>query len=214
MINSQRLACRRVLAIAVFLTPFLVSVATAQVRYEVGPVFGYYRPLGSFWPSSVMATSLARRPSDMSGPALGLRGRVWFSSRGAVELQAAQSWSTVPQVITPGGPRGPYSVRVLTVVTQGLYEALSVEPFHLWLSAGGGLVRHGGDSYAAYDSPTGLAGTLGLGCRLRLHGGLSAELGLANYFYFLDVRTDYGTSVQRGLQHDSMVQLGLTWGWS
>jgi hypothetical protein len=202
------------LAIAVFLTPSVVGVATAQVRFEVGPVLGYYRPLGSFWPTATYAVTLPRRPSDKSGPALGARGRVWLSSRGGVELQVAQAWSTTPQVFTPAGPHGPKSVRVLTVATQGLYEVLSVEPFHLWLSAGGGLVRHGGSSYAAYDSPTRLAGTLGLGSGLRLHGGLSAELGLTDSFYFLDVRTDDGTSVQRGLQVDPVVHVGLTWGWS
>jgi hypothetical protein len=202
------------LAIAVFLTASLVSVAAAQARYQVGPVVGYYRPIGSYWPTAVYAVGLPQRPSDNSGPVFGVLGRVWLSDRGAVELQAAQAWSTVSQVFTPAGPIGPRSVHVLTVAMQGLFEAVSVERFHFWLSAGGGLVRHGGESYAPFGSPTRPAATLGFGCRLRLHGGLGAELGLTDFLYFLDVRTDAGTSVQRGFQHDPMVRVGLTWGWS
>ena len=140
-------------------------------------------------------------------------GRVWSADgRFGLELQASQAHSTAPQVFTPGGPVGPASVRILTVAAQGLFEVLSVETFRSWLSAGGGLVRHGGEAYAPYDSPMQVAGTLGLGSRLRLHRRLNAVLGLTTFFYYLEVRGRAGT-VQHGWQADPMVQLGLTWGW-
>jgi hypothetical protein len=194
------------------LTHAFVSPATAQARFEVGPLFAYYRPVGTFDPTAASSVTLPARPSDKAGAALGVRGRVWLPNHIGVEFQAAEAWSSVGLVFTPAGPIGPTSVTVLTLAAQGLYEVASAETCQFWLSAGGGLVRHDGDSYGRYGSPTPLAATLGFGSNIRLQGRLNAVLGLTTYLYFLEVRSS-GTTLQRGFQVDPLLQAGLTWGW-
>lgn len=188
------------------------STASAQVRYELGPFVAYYRPAGTFGPTSVYSVTLPARPSDKAGPALGVRGRMWMPNRYGVEVQVARAFSTVGQVFTPAGPRGPTSVRVLSVAVLGLYEVTSTERVLLWLGAGGGLVRHGGDSYGSYGSPESVAGATGIGCDIRLRGRLSAALGLTTYVYLLDVR-DSRNTLQFRFQVDPLVQVGLVWAW-
>jgi hypothetical protein len=200
-------------AVAVIvLTLAVVSTVNAQVRCEIAPFVAYYRPIGTFWPTSVSAVTLPARPSDKAGPALGVQARVWWPDHFGVEVQVAEAWSSVPQSLTPAGPRGPTSVTVLTLAAQGLYEVASSERLQLWLGAGGGLVRHGGDSYASYGSPASLAGTLSVGSNILLWRRLSAELGTTTYLYFLEV-TGSGNTLQRGFQVDPLFHAGLTWAW-
>ena len=197
--------------IAVLITAF-VSPATAQAGFELGPFLAYYRPIGTFDPTSAHAVTLPSHPSDKAGPALGVRGRVWGNGKVGVEFQVAEAWSTLGQVVPPGGPIGPTSVRVLAFAAQGLYKVASAERLQTWLSAGGGIVRHGGDSYGRFGSPTSLAGTFGFGSNIRLRGRLNAVLGLTTYVYYLEVR-DSSNTLQHGMQVDPTFQAGLTWGW-
>ena len=103
-------------------------------------------------------------------------------------------------------------VMQLSMAAMGLYEVASSERTKFWLGAGRGLVRHGGDSYGSYGSPTSLAGTVGIGSNIRVRGRVSAALGLTTYLYFLEV-IDSRNTLQRGFQVDPLVQAGLVWVW-
>ena len=49
-----------------------VGAAVAQHRFEFGPVVGYYRPMGSFEPTTVTRVPFPAAPADKSGLALGM----------------------------------------------------------------------------------------------------------------------------------------------
>jgi hypothetical protein len=190
----------------------------AQPSFDVGPLFGYYRPMGSFDPASVGVTSLPTRPSDLSGTAWGGLAQLWFTRRLGVEAQASVASSTIGLVETPDGPRGPTPAQVLSVTAQALLN-LSAEPslYRLWLSAGPGLVRHGGSSYAPFGSPSNLAAVLGAGFSVPIGIGLSATAGATAQFYDFNMKMPPGLqanpgSLESGFQKDALVHVGLTWG--
>ena len=195
------------------ITCLVVPVSVAQVRVELGPALAYYRPLGSFDPTTASSVTLPARPGDMASAALGAQGRLWLDRRFGLELAVARASSSVPRTIPPGGPVGPTPVRVSTAAVQGVYAVASGERPRVWIAAGAGVVRHGGAAYAPYDSPTDLAGTFGLGSSFRIHGSLRATLGIITFLYPFEVTSHAGPVLQRGFQVDPLVQAALTWSW-
>jgi hypothetical protein len=191
--------------------------AAAQAGIEVGPLLGYYRPYGRFEPTSVNIIGLPATPRVLRGRAWGGEARVWFGRRVGGEIQASVSRSTIPQVLTPNGARGPTAARVSTFTAQGLLT-LAGTPARdqVWLSAGVGAIRHGGDAYAPYGTPTNLASTIGAGGRLRLLPHVYATAGLSALVYTFDVPipTALGLnpgSLEYGPQVDVLAHFGLSW---
>ena len=185
--------------------------ATAQVRFELGPVMAYYRPLGSFQPAPAYSVSLPRTPGDMAGPAFGGEARLWLGRHVGFELEAVQAGSTVPGVVTPASGGGqPTPVRVQAIGLQVAYTVHPTPATRVWVGVGPGLVRHAGRAYAAYGSPTQAAGTVTVGTNFPLVGRLGADLGVTTFFYSFDVSGRFSVS-QRGFQTDPMLHVGLTW---
>jgi hypothetical protein len=193
----------------------------AQSSIELAPFFGYYRPMGSFAPASVYSTSLPNKPSDLSGVAWGVEARSWISERLGVQLQAAVANSTMPEVTTPGGAMGPYSAQVLIVTAQAQYDlSPSPERYRIWVSAGPGLIRHGGDAYAiaGVGSPITVGAALGMGLNIPIASRLSATVGAETLLYHLDIkfppelRGNPG-SLESGFQSDLLLHVGLAWRW-
>lgn len=188
--------------------------ATAQVRFELGPLLALYAPTGSFQPASYYTTSLPNSPSDLTGLAWGGQARLWLARRLGVQLQVAEAFSSVRGVITPAGPRAATPARILTLTTQALYNVYSApEKAHVWLSAGAGLVRHGGAAYAPYGAPSQVTGVLGLGSAIPIRHRLNATLGITMMLYSFDLKDSTGTSLERGFQTDALLHVGLSWGW-
>lgn len=189
----------------------------AQTSFEVGPLFGYYLPTGSFESASVYSTALPRKPSDLAGFAWGGEARAWFGGRLGVAAQSFIASSDVGGGVTPAGVLGATSARVLTFTVQGLLDlSPASERYRLWLGAGPGLVRHEGDAYAPYGSPTDLAGTVGAGVNLPIFSDLSVTAGASALFYMLDVPMplmlqENPGSLERGFQTDLLFRLGLSW---
>ena len=124
----------------------LPAPAAAQTSFDLGPLVAWYRPMGSFEPASIYSTILPGKPSDLSGLAWGVEGRVWFGRRLGVQLQVAEASSTIGAINTPAGfTSGPTPAQVQFVTAQALYNFYpSPERARLWLNAGTGVVRHGG----------------------------------------------------------------------
>jgi hypothetical protein len=193
----------------------------AQSNFELAPLFGYYQPFGSFAPASVYYTSLPTKPSGFAGAAWGAEAHLGLSRRLGVRIQAAVVNSSIPQTITPEGPRGPTAAQVVIVTAQAQYD-LSPKPgnYRMWVSAGPGLVRHGGDAYAniGAGSPANAAAALGVGLDIPIVSRLRGTVGAETLFYQMDVpmppesRLNPG-SLERGFQIDALVHVGLAWGW-
>ena len=193
----------------------------AQTTVSVGPSFGYYRPLGSFdlAKASVFSTALPETPSELRGFATGGVAQVTFGRRLGVEARLSVANSSVREVNTPAGPMGPTGARVVAASLLGQYEVSpTLESYRLWLSAGPGVVRHGGDAYARYGSPTSIAGAFGVGLRLPLpmHFRFAADATTLVYPFDVEVPTiimDWSNpyTLQRGRQVDALVHLGLQW---
>jgi hypothetical protein len=217
-LENDRCLVRALLIRGLVLAGAFGTPLCAQPSFAVGPVFGYYRPTGSFDPASVYVTSLPTQPSDLSGSAWGGLAQVWITRRFGVEAQAAVASSSIGPVITPAGPRGPTPAQVVTVTAQALLN-LATEPklYRLWVSAGPGFVRHGGSSYAQFGSPSNLAAVFGVGFSVPIGAGLSATAGATAEFYQLNIPMPPGLqgnpgSLESGFQKDGLVHVGLTWG--
>ena len=197
--------------------PIAGSAATlhAQVNFDIGPLVAYYRPLGHFDPVPVLSSALPNTPSDLSAVAWGGEARVSFGRRWGAGAQLAFTQSKVPQVITPAGRRGPTGGQVLTASVQAEYD-VSPRPtkYQLWLSAGPGLVRHGGDAYERYGSPTDVAGVLGMDFTFPIASHLRFAVGATTLLYSIDVkeRSESPVSLERGFQTDALVHVGVRWG--
>jgi hypothetical protein len=190
----------------------------AQTTIDVGPLLGYYRPLGDFAASSVYSTSLPSVPSDLRAVTRGGAVHISFGRRLAVEGQLSVANSTVPGGNTPAGPSGPTEAQELVATLQGQYDVSPApERLHLWLGVGPGLIRHGGDAYAKYGSPVSMGGALGVGIAVPIRFHLQLAAGATMLRYPFDVKMPpelQGNpgSLQHGVQTDALIHLGVRWG--
>lgn len=145
------------------------------------------------------------------------RSLVWFGGHFGAEIQVAHASSTIPSVITPGGPTPPTSAHVLLATAQARYVvSCSPEGPRVWLGAGPGIVRHGGDAYAPYDSPTHLAATVSLGSRVAVTSHLHATVGVDRLFYTFDLPLppplqENPGRLGHGFRSDALLHVGLSW---
>lgn len=192
------------------------SAARAQLRVDVGATIGQYSPLGSFDKGSAQRMNVPNSPGDLAGTAFGGELRVWIVPRIGIGFDGSTVSSRVGGGTTPGGYVAPTGARVSTGSAQLLFRVTSDESrARVWLSAGGGLVKHGGDAYVQFGEPTNFAGVFGVGSAIRLAGALHAELGVTTMFYNVNMS---GTSLafgpglfERGSQTDLMLRTGLSY---
>jgi hypothetical protein len=190
----------------------IATPASAQARFEFGPLVAAYSPMSSFEPAAYYSTALPNSPGNLGGTAWGGQARLWLSRRLGVQVQAAEARSSVGGGPTPGGNFAPTGAQVVMASAQGLYRpALGRIP--LWLSAGAGVVHHGGVAYSRYGSPTQMTGALGVGSAIPLWGGFRANLGLTTLLYHFDLKDSTGVSLERGFMTDALLSLGVTWSW-
>lgn len=191
--------------------------STAQVSVEIGPVVGYYSPLGGFDDASVYRTSLPRTPQGLRGFAWGGEVRAWFGKRVGAEVDAMIAHSEVPRIFSPGGPVGPTPANVTTFTAQGLFRFGGDPSSHqLWVSGGIAAVRHGGDAYEPHGTPRDLGPVAGIGAQVGLAHQLRATFGINLVMYTFDVPMPYELRMNPGsLQHaqrvDVWTHLGVTW---
>lgn len=187
------------------------SAARAQGSVEIGSLFAFYAPAGSYHhPAGYFRAGTPQRPSDNGGPAWGVEGRLWVNRRLGVQLQGVTSSADHGTFYTPGGGAIASSTRVTSVTAQAVYllsPASTARRF--WLSAGGGMIRHSGSSYVVYGSLNDPVGALGLGSSIPLWHGLAANLGVSSLLYHWDLRDENGL-YQRGFQTDVLAHAGLT----
>lgn len=186
----------------------------AQVSFDIGPLVAYYRPLGDFDPVSIQSTALPNAPSDLSALAWGGEAHLTFGRRWGAGAQVSFTQSTVPQVIAPGGPRGPTGAQVIAAAVQAEYDVSPApEKYRLWFGAGPGLVRHGGDAYERYGSPTDIAGVVGIGLTIPIAAHLRFAVGATTLLYSLDVKEGGANplSLEHGFQTDALVHVGVRW---
>jgi hypothetical protein len=195
-----------------------ISAPVRAQRGAIGLFAGYYRPFGHFDAASVYAASLPVEPSDLRGFAGGGVGQLLLGRRFGIEGQAAVVHSTVPAVTTPGGIRGPTNASVDFVTLEGEYDiSPTPERYRVWLNAGPAFVRHGGDAYAQYGSPTSVGGAAGVGLIVPMGRQLNLATSLTTLWYIFDLamapelQRNPGR-LQHGAQRDAMLQVGLRWG--
>lgn len=202
------LACVSVLAVPLH----------AQTSIEVGPLVGYYRPVGHFRPpSSFTLGSLPYTPSDMRGTAWGANARLWLGHRFGVEASGMIASSRVG--FSPIDYFYSRQARVFAVAVEVLYNfSPAGAKYRAWLGAGPGLVRHFGDAYAPVGSFVDVAGVVGAGGSIRLLPHLAAvgRVGMALYNYDIPM-SDFeptGTGeLQSGFQEDLLFRFGVDWTW-
>jgi hypothetical protein len=211
--------CRHRLSLcAVAILIGIAAPARAQVTAAVGLVGGYYRPFGHFDPASVYDTSLPNEPSDLSGFSGGGVVHLSVGRRFGLEAQLSDARSTIPEVETPGGSRGPTQASVEIGMLVGEYD-LSPTPqrYRLWLNAGPAVVRHGGDAYAPFGSPTSAGGAAGLGLTVPIARQIQFAANLTTIWYVFNLampaagRENPGP-LEHGAQRDALLQVGLRWG--
>ncbi len=200
--------------------PLMAAPVEAQRGIEINPVLGYYRPIGNRFddPNNVVAAGLPIRPADLKGVALGGEARLWVFSHLGLQVQAGTAASMSPEVATPGGCCEPMPVRVSTFTAQALLGLRLTRRSRLWLGAGPAAVRHGGEGYARFGSPTFRGASVGAGLSVRVRSGLraTASAGTVLYHYEIDAPPAWGPSVtgivQSGFRKDLLVSMGLGWG--
>jgi hypothetical protein len=209
---ARRQLAVRTLAVGA-LAAGVAPTSSAQMSVDVGVVAGYYRPVGHFRPASVFLTSLPTTPSDLSAPMFGAEATLHFTTRFGLQAQGNVTSSSVGVVATPEGSRGPTSATIMVGSAQVLYDVLPDRAHRLWISAGPGVVRHGGDAYSSFGSPTQLAAAVGIGSTVTLFRHLQATAGLSALFYSFDLPA-LGLdprSLEGGPQQDLLVHVGIAW---
>ena len=205
------------LALLVIAAVAVPADAAAQVRLEVGPVFGGYIPAGSLRPADQFSPTLPTAPGDLGALAWGIEGRLWLGPRTGIEFLGVVARSRFGGGLVPpcgqvpsicGAASAPNHATIAVGTAQVMFRPAARGP--LTVSAGFGLVRHGGDAYASFNAPTPLAAVGGLVLDLPLARRLNATLGVTALVYSLDVRDPLG-SYQRGTQVDLVPHLSLTW---
>ena len=192
--------------------------ASGQLSGSVGAFVGYYQPLGDFDPASIYSSSLPETPSQLRGAAWGGSGHLSIGRRFGITGQFVRTKSRVPEVITPGGPRGPTDATVTVASLQGQYDVSSTPKAHrVWVNAGPALVRHGGAAYAPYGSPTSLGAALGLTVAVPIASRLQLTADATGVFYIFDVpmRAEFARNsgrLEHGDQRDVLLRFGLAWG--
>ena len=150
----------------------------------------------------------------MGGVAWGAEGRVWLSPRLGIQLEGTVAASRFGGgAFTPGGfVTTPKDAQVVTVTGQVVYRPVRAG-YPLWLSAGVGVVRYGGEAYAVtgVGTPTTPAAALGLGSDVHIGRRLTATVGVVTLLYSLHVTDDLGQSYQQGFQTDILAHVGLAW---
>lgn len=208
---------RSVLRAGVLGAALAVGPAQGQVTTSVEGFVGFYRPFGHFDPASVYATGLPVEPSDLQGAAWGGTLHLGFGPRLGVAALLATARSQIGEVVTPAGPRGPTNAQVVLGSLLGRYD-VSPDPraYHVWVNAGPAFVRHGGDAYRPYGSPTSLGPALGTAVLVPLWAHLQLTAEATGLFYRFDVpmpaalRGNPG-SLEHGSQRDVLAHLGIAW---
>jgi hypothetical protein len=194
------------------------SRALAQVTFELGPLAGAYVPTRDFPGINAWDTRLPATASGLSAMAPGLDARVWFGPHLGFELQGAVAASTfqgeIPLSCPPPGPC--YSIprdhaTITIALAQVMYRPATRVPIRV--SAGVGIVRHGGFAYQPFNAPTPIAGALGADLDLPLGRSLVASLGVTTLVYALNVWDNLGYSYEHGTQVDLLPHMSLAWRW-
>lgn len=211
---SSRVRCSA-LVVAVTSVAFAGS-AHAQISVELGATIGYYSPMGSFDRTAVYSVSLPKGPGDLSGPALGGEVRLWVVPRVGFALTGLTVSTEAGGGSTPNGYHPPTSARISTGAAQLLFRVTGdANRARVWLSAGGGFVKHGGDEYVQFGKPTNAAAVFGVGSAIRIAGGLNAELGITTMIYSVNMSAAtlaFDTPVsERGRQTDMLLRTGLSY---
>jgi hypothetical protein len=203
------------LAAAAVLLVCTASPSAAQIGIEIGATIGYYSPMGSFKADYPASVELPRSPSSLSGTAFGGELRLWVGPRIGLQLAGSTTASSVGGATTPDGVRPSVPARVSLGTAQLLYRVNGDESrAPVWLSAGGGAIKHGGAAYDVFHEPVNYGGVAGVGSAVRIRGGLSLDLELSSMIYNIDFRTPgitLGGLKERGTQLDMMLCTGLSY---
>lgn len=190
--------------------------ARAQFGVELGATIGAYSPMGNFDETSVHSMALPNGPADLGGVALGGELRLWVAPRIGLSFAGSTISSGVGGGSTPNGYFPATHARVSTGAAQLLFRVTgNGGRARAWVSAGGGLVKHGGAAYEQFGTPTNFAGVLGVGSAIRITHGLNAELGITTMLYDLNIPSaavphEPGVS-ERGMQTDFLLHTGLSY---
>jgi hypothetical protein len=210
----------RILAWLCVVVPTMLTASLgAQTSVSVEPLVGYYRPLGHFESAPVDVRPLPSQPQGLSALAFGGEARAWFNGwlGASIEASIAPSHTAAPPPPTEGTGTSAMDARVETVVAQALVSLPPSLHEHLWMSAGLGAVRHAGESYATYGSPTEVAGALGVGASADVNEHVALTGGVTLLGYMLNVpmpaalRQTYAGSIERGRQVDATFRVGVEW---
>lgn len=195
-----------------------VPPVSGQVKVDVGPILAYYRPVGEFEEAVyLLGKSRPQRPADLLAVAYGAEVRVWIGHRIGLQLQGTSASSTIGAVQAPGGNYfAATSARVLSFSLQALYSPTPTsQRYSAWISAGPGLVHHGGTAYDDLECTTDVSMVLGAGGVVALPGSLNVSAGLNAQFYSLRIPVPWPhtrrNDVQRGSRTDLLFHVGISW---
>ena len=134
----------------------------------------------------------------------------YYSPMGSFKADYRVGGATTPDGVRPSVP-----ARVSLGTAQLLYRVNGDESrAPVWLSAGGGAIKHGGAAYDVFHEPVNYGGVAGVGSAVRIRGGLSLDLELSSMSYNIDFRTPgitLGGLKERGTQLDMMLRAGLSY---
>jgi hypothetical protein len=186
------------------------AVARAQLALDVEPVMGKYSPRGSYdHDANYFRVGTPESPQENAATAYGVNARLWLTRTFAVQLQGMTSSADHPTVYVPSGGSIATSTRVRTMTAQAVFRPALPTRAQLWMSAGGGVIKHSGTAYAPYGSPTHHTLALGAGGALPIWRGLSATAGVDDLFYHWKIANDLGV-YQTGSESDLVARIGLS----
>lgn len=188
----------------------LPAIAQAQRSLEVEPIVGVYRPHGSYeHTAQYFRVGTPESPRDNAGTVYGANARFWLTHDFGVQLQGVEAKADHPAGFTPAGGAFATSTRITVLTAQLLYRPDLPTRGQLWLSAGGGAIKHGGTAYAPYGSPSQATLALGAGAALPIWRSFSIAAGIDGLLYEWRL-TDGDALYQSGAQSDLVAHLGLS----
>jgi hypothetical protein len=197
--------------VALFLCAAMIpAAADAQRALEVEPLVGAYTPHGSYeHTAAYFRVGTPESPRDNAGTAYGANARLWLTREFGVQLQGITSRADHPTAFTPGGGAFATSTRITSLTAQALFRPQLPTRAQLWLSAGGGTIKHAGTAYTPYGSPSRTTLALGAGGTVPIWRSVSVAGGVDGLFYDWALSDSYGM-YQSGTQTDVVAHLGLS----
>lgn len=180
--------------------------AHAQYVAELTPFFTSYYPLQKIGFDETQAPDVILKQS--SGPGVGARLTFWLSNSLGIEAAGTYVWSSPEVSFEDAGQTAGISLDGTLLNTTGRIVFRPART-NLYLLAGGGIVKLGGDAWEGEEKTTNIAGVVGFGARANVTPKFALNVTVEGTFYSMDPDGSDGLFFESKMQSDIAVSIGI-----